>query len=468
MKWISIFEFYIISTSFGGTLLVCLWCLFNNFFSKHISTNGTYFIFKAIIFFYFIPVVYIHQIYDMVSDAELLSSVPIIGLINPHMSQILFYPFIFWLVGFIIAFVHNFYSHFYFYFKVLRFNALVIDNTIIETELHISKYLKIKNPLHIYFNDNISSPMLAGILYPKILIPSNFPKEDLTIMLYHENIHYKQRDLLFKQFGSIIRCLHWFNPFTYKLTSLINAWCEFNCDNLCCTQHTFFRSKEYASTLVRLAMNPRMSFHLYYSAFSEKSSQLEPRIRRISTNRKTFKYARQLAFFVSIAFFLFGSLTVNAASNKVLTYYYDWYYDTSTYIEEEPVIIPDSTLMMQSIDEVALSEVSLDEELINETSNEDVSDDMFLYYWKVKKNNGINCMKVDCKKGQVIHVNNCIIKPDLVLHYGIIDLEGNIHYVDGSFFIEFKFDVPEDGEYTIFIQNPTNEDVNINGSYYFE
>jgi beta-lactamase regulating signal transducer with metallopeptidase domain len=462
MKWISILEFYIISTSFGGTLLVCLWCIFNNFFSKIISTNGTYFVFKAIIFFYFIPIVYFQRIYDMISDVELFSSVPIIGLINPYMSQILFMPFVIWLIGSIIAFGHNIYSHFYFYYKVLRYSALVTEPSIIEIETQISKQLRIRKPLPIYINDTISSPMLAGILFPKILIPSSFSHEDLTIMLYHENIHHIKHDLLFKQLGGIIRCLHWFNPFVYKLTMLINDWCEFNCDNLCCNYNSLFQRKEYAATLLKLATAPRMSFNLYYSAFCEKTSQLEPRIRRIATDRKVFKYAHVFAIIVSISFFIVGSLTVNAAGDKVLTYYYDWYYDTSTYIKEESVTIQETPLQTLSTDGAVI-----ENELIDNTTNDDISNAMTLYFWKIKKNNGINCMKVDCKKGQLLYISNFILKQDLVLHHGIIDLDGNIHYVDGSSLVVFKYKIPEDGEYTIFIQNPNNEDVNINGTYYF-
>jgi beta-lactamase regulating signal transducer with metallopeptidase domain len=462
MKWISIFEFYIISTSFGGTLLVCLWCICNKLFSKLISTNGTYFVFRAIIFFYLIPIVYFGRFYDMLADKELLSSVPIIGLINPSMSKILFLPFIVWLAGSIITLGYNIYTHLYFYFKVLRYNALVIDGSILETEYLIRKKLRFRRAIPIYYNEFISSPMLAGILFPKILLPVSFPKEDLVIMLYHENIHYKQHDLLFKKLGSIILCLHWFNPFVYMLAKLINEWCEFNCDNLCCLHHDFFKPKEYASTLVKLATAPRMSFSLHYSAFAEKTSQLEPRIQRIVTNRRGIKHARILAVMVSIVYFAFGSITVNAASNGVLTYYYDWYYGTSTHIKEELINMPSVSLVTQSPDE-ANKGVGVDD-----APSEDISDVMPSYFWRIKKNNGINCMKVDCKKGQVIYISHFMVQQDIVLHHGIMDLDGNIHYVDGSSFIEFKYVIPADGTYTIFAQNPNDEDININGTYFLE
>lgn len=464
MSWISILEFYILSTSFGGTLLVCLWCIFNNIFRKVLSVNGTYIIFRAIIFFYFIPIVYFERFYDMLSDEELISSVPIIGLINPHMSNILFYPFIIWLTGAILTFAYNIYSHMFFYFKVLRYSALAIDPFISRTQQNISMNLKIKKPLPVYYNDNIATPMLAGILFPKILIPNGFPSEDLSVMLYHENIHYKQHDLLFKQLGAVIRCLHWFNPFTYMLTNLINTWCEFNCDNVCCRQNTFFTPKEYARTLLELATTPRMSLNLYYSAFSEKTSHLESRVKQIATRRTGVKYAGILIIIVSVTFFIFGTLTVNAASNKVLTYYYDWYYNTSTYIKEEPVYIPKTPEITQTHEEVVADGTII----IEDAPNDDISDVMTVYYWKIKKNNGINCMKVACKKGQTLSVANTMLKRDLTLHHGIIDLEGNIHYVDGENFVVFEYKIPEDGEYTLFIQNPTDKDVNINGVYSFQ
>lgn len=462
MTWISIVEYYIISTSFGGTLLVCLWCILNKLINQLISTNGTYKIFKAITLFYFIPIVYWERFYDMVSDEELLSSVPIIGLINPHMSKILFLPFIVWFIGAIVVLLHSLYSYLFFYFNVLRYNALVTSPTVVNMEKQISKKLKLKKPLPIYYNDNISSPMLAGVLFPKILLPSNFPKDDLMIMLYHENIHYKQHDLFFKQLGNIILCIHWFNPFVHKLTKLINEWCEFNCDNLCCLNDNFFSPKEYAATLLKLATLPRMSFHLNYSAFSEKTSQLEPRIRRIVTEKKGFKYAHSLAILIGVTFFAFGYVTVNAASNEALTYYYDWYYDTSTYIKEEPVYIPDTPLVTIPKDEY----VETGEGIRNAPNDE--TDEIIPYFWKVKKNNGINCMKIDAKKGQVLYISHFMIQQEPELHHGIIDLDGNIHYIDGASFVVLRYEIPEDGKYTIFAQNPNNKDININGTYHYE
>lgn len=462
MTWISFLEFYIISTSFGGTLLVCLWCIFNRLMNRFISTSGNYRIFKAIILFYVIPIVYWERLYDIISDEELLSSVPIIGLINPHMSRILFLPFIVWFIGAIVVFLYSLYSYIYFYFNVMKYNALITDPVIIDMENHISQKLKLKKSLPLYYNDTISSPMLAGVLVPKILLPSGFPNEDLMVMLYHENIHYMQHDLLFKQLGNLILCFHWFNPFVHRLTKLINEWCEYNCDNLCCKNHNLFSSKEYASTLLKLATLPRMSFHLNYSAFSEKTGQLESRIKRIVTENKSFQYASTLAFTIGIFFFGFGTLTVNAASNEFLSYYYDWYYDTSSYIKEEPVQLLDLPFHVIPGDEYVETGVRI------ENAPSEKTNDMFTYFWKIKKNNGINSMKIEAKEGQILFVSHTMMKQELSLHHGIIDLDGNIHYVDGSSFIVFRYEIKEDGIYTIFCQNSTNEDVNINGVYYFE
>lgn len=77
-------------------------------------------------------------------------------------------------------------------------------------------------------------------------------------------------------------------------------------------------------------------------------------------------------------------------------------------------------------------------------------------------------MKIEAKEGQILFVSHTMMKQELSLHHGIIDLDGNIHYVDGSSFIVFRYEIKEDGIYTIFCQNSTNEDVNINGVYYFE
>lgn len=462
MTWISFLEFYIISTSFGGTLLVCLWCILNRLINKLISTNGTYRIFKAISLFYVIPIVYWERFYDILSDEELLNSIPIIGLINPYMSKVLLLPFIVWLIGVIVVFLYTVYSYINFYFTVMRYNALITDHSINDIEKQISQVLKLKKSLPLYYNDVISSPMLVGVFSPKILLPSAFPKEDIIVMLYHENIHCKQHDLLFKQLGNIILCLHWFNPFVHKLTNLINEWCEYSCDHLCCKNQNLFSSKEYAYTLLKLATMPQMSFYLNYSAFSEKTGQLENRVKRIATEKKPFRYAHSFAIIIGGVFFGFGTLSVNAASNEVLSYYYDWYYDTSNYIKESSV--PVFNTEMYSIPSDQYEELTLQ----MDDAPGDIENDVVSYFWRVKKNNGMNGMKIKAKKGDILYISHTILDQDSMLHHGIIDLDGNIHYVDGSSFTVFRYIIPEDGDYTIFCQNPTTTDIKLNGLFYFE
>lgn len=75
-------------------------------------------------------------------------------------------------------------------------------------------------------------PMLAGLLRPVLLLPpEGLPEEAAPLILRHELIHYKRRDLWRKLAASAARCLHWFNPAVYWLTQALYEDIELACDS---------------------------------------------------------------------------------------------------------------------------------------------------------------------------------------------------------------------------------------------
>ncbi len=75
-------------------------------------------------------------------------------------------------------------------------------------------------------------PMLAGLLRPVLLLPpEGLPEEAAPLILRHELIHYKRRDLWRKLAASAARCLHWFNPAVYLLAQALYEDIELACDS---------------------------------------------------------------------------------------------------------------------------------------------------------------------------------------------------------------------------------------------
>ncbi len=96
----------------------------------------------------------------------------------------------------------------------------------------LSEEYNIKKILPVYHCSYITSPIIVGILKPKIYIPDFEIDENLLkMMLSHELVHYKRRDILYKLIMLSACCVHWFNPFVWLMNKQANRDIEISCDD---------------------------------------------------------------------------------------------------------------------------------------------------------------------------------------------------------------------------------------------
>ena len=95
----------------------------------------------------------------------------------------------------------------------LRFKKVIIlNNELIQK--FIDQY-KLKRKVRIYKSTSVNTPVVFGVLRPKIILPYNFNIENETALkhiLTHEMQHIKRFDNLTNLIVLLILCLHWFNP----------------------------------------------------------------------------------------------------------------------------------------------------------------------------------------------------------------------------------------------------------------
>ena len=97
------------------------------------------------------------------------------------------------------------------------------------------------------------SPLLFGIFKPMIIIPKNsFTYDELVMIMSHELMHYKHRDLLIKLVASVGVCVHWFNPVSYFLSKSLNSACELCCDESVLDMLDLDDKKEYGLSLIHI------------------------------------------------------------------------------------------------------------------------------------------------------------------------------------------------------------------------
>lgn len=119
----------------------------------------------------------------------------------------------------------------------------------------------------------VSSPMLAGLLRPAVLLPArDFAPHELALIFRHELVHLRRGDLLVKLLSVAAVSLHWFNPAVYLLDAKIRADCEASCDEAVVGKAGQFRMPYAKLILAMLGPRPRLATPLATGLFSGKRS----------------------------------------------------------------------------------------------------------------------------------------------------------------------------------------------------
>ncbi len=93
--------------------------------------------------------------------------------------------------------------------------------------------------------DGINSAMAVGIFKPIILIPDRkYSNEELRLIIKHEIVHFKHRDLIVAALSQIAASIHWFNPLVRIFIRSLERECELYCDE------TVMRDEDEAARMI--------------------------------------------------------------------------------------------------------------------------------------------------------------------------------------------------------------------------
>lgn len=89
-----------------------------------------------------------------------------------------------------------------------------------------------KKKLPVYFYPKISTAMIVGCIRPIILLPKEDDSpEQLKVILDHEYMHYRRKDLWIKLFFQLVLLLHWYNPIVHYMVREASFDIELCCDS---------------------------------------------------------------------------------------------------------------------------------------------------------------------------------------------------------------------------------------------
>lgn len=144
---------------------------------------------------------------------------------------------------------------------------------------HLCNEMRFSRPPRLYYSALAGAPMLAGLLRPRIILPT-LPLQpgQTAFALRHELTHHRAGDLLFKMLLQLLCALHWFNPAAWLLRAAFAQACEENCDEQVAARLNPADRRAYAAALLACAgPAPRWAV----SAFASPAGRLRRRLSRL-------------------------------------------------------------------------------------------------------------------------------------------------------------------------------------------
>lgn len=185
-----------------------------------------------------------------------------------------------------------------------------------DVAIETAKALNVADPA-VYSVPELTTPMLTGLFRPVILLPEKtYGPEELRLIVKHELLHFKRRDLWLQLCFLICRTIYWFNPFMIFFGRAMNRDCELACDEAVAEGESAAAKKLYCSALLTSAYDNSRLSPVLTGSFGCKKKQLKKRLQLIITGGKQRKLGALCAMAaIAVAFSgTFFSLSVPAAA----------------------------------------------------------------------------------------------------------------------------------------------------------
>lgn len=194
-----------------------------------------------------------------------------------------------WLSGVLFKLVYSFSQYFISLYQIKK--SIKFSQELSFKLMQIKKQLKVKSNVSIATADYTGSPVLIGILKPVILFPAaEYTDCEKEIIIRHELMHLKRRDVWFKFILHILTCVYWFNPLIYLMQKAAGEDIELACDRdtVKGTDRQF--KAEYAQTILRV-VSMKNDKLIVSTAFVQSGKILKQRFKNIF-NSKILKKGR--------------------------------------------------------------------------------------------------------------------------------------------------------------------------------
>lgn len=169
----------------------------------------------------------------------------------------------------------------------------------------------IKRDIPVYSTAFLKSPIIVGMLRPRIYIPihliSDYNETDMRYMLLHELQHYKHWDCLINCLMNLAAIVYWFNPVVWCALKQARSDREIACDTFVLQMLDADDYIGYGNTLLNFAQKVSHSPFSLATGIGGSAKQIRKRILNIASYRpptKRLKIRERILFAIMIALLL--------------------------------------------------------------------------------------------------------------------------------------------------------------------
>ena len=223
-----------------------------------------------------------------------------------------------WLIGMILTFAYKIIGYILFLFNLRRRSSIISCPELLK---YTDRAITTRT------SEEISSPLMIGVFRPTLLLPAiEMNPEQLNNVLAHETTHFKRKDIMYKWFISMVKCIHWFNPIVYYISKQADIECEISCDLEVVKDMSEEQETNYIDTILTLLATGRRKKVALTTGMTSDKKTLKRRFtmikNKVKFSRKTVIISIVLALVVLCGTVLASGLIngkfINEYENKLL------------------------------------------------------------------------------------------------------------------------------------------------------
>ncbi len=242
----------LIKTTIVCSLGICLLLFLKRYLFKKFSKRFNYYIWLVIVFRMLLFLFNYTVMYEVKEPKENTVGNNITQIDISIDNDFMLYLVYLWLFVTIAIAVYTFIEYTKFKNLVVDVSYDIEDNDVNCIYKNLLKELDIKKKIELRGSDELISPAGMGLFKSYIFLPDyTYSKDELTWILKHELMHFKNKDILIKFLVLSVKIMYWFNPLVYIMSNKVNLDCELCCDESVLTDCSLKDKKAYALALIK-------------------------------------------------------------------------------------------------------------------------------------------------------------------------------------------------------------------------